>query len=185
MTCPHFATAITLAMATEQDMDAILRIRHQFCATELDQHPEKKDGRLTDSLDAFNSYVVAKTGEDVAGFISITSPNSPFYSVDKYFSHDEIPVPFDDGLYELCILTVVETYRGGPIAAALMYAGLRWIEECGGRNIIAVGSVELLDFYLKVGMHPMGRQVQSGVLTFELLTGSVANCAERLRHYTT
>ncbi len=171
---------VTLAMAAPEDMDAIFRMRHQVYATELGQHEENAEGRLRDSLDAFNSYVVAKMGGDLAGFISITPPGSPSYSVDKYFPRGEAPVPFDDGLYELRILTVDEARRGGIIAPALMYAALRWIEERGGRNLIAIGRTDLLDLYVKAGMRPTGKRVQAGAVAFELLTCGVRDAHNRL-----
>ena len=107
----------------------------------------------------------------MVGFISVTPPDGASYSVDKYFSRHEVPVPFDDGLYELRILTVAEPYRGGLVAPALTYAALRWVEERGGRDVIAIGRVDLLYMYVKAGLTPTGKRAQSGALTFELLTG--------------
>ncbi len=174
---------ITLTMATAEDMDAIFRMRHRVYASELGQHEENAEGRLQDSLDAFNAYVVAKIDGGLAGFISITPPGGASYSVDKYFSRDEAPVPFDDGLYEFRILTVGEAHRGGPVAPALMYAALRWIEERGGRNIIAVGRADLLDLYAKAGMRSTGKRAQSGALVFELLSCTVDEAHSRLLEY--
>ena len=51
MECPN----ITVAMATELDLESIFRMRHEIYATELGQHAENDSGRLTDSLDAFNT----------------------------------------------------------------------------------------------------------------------------------
>lgn len=183
MAQPSSETGITLAMATDQDLDAIYRMRHEVYATELGQHAENENSRLTDSLDDFNSYIVAKADDSVAGFISITPPGGASYSVDKYFLREEVPVPFDEALYELRILTVAEPRRGGLIAPALMYSALRWIEERGGRNIVAIGRVELLDLYLKAGLQATGKRVRSGALMFELLTGTVADAVERLQRY--
>ena len=170
MECPN----VTVAMATESDLQSIFRMRHEVYATELGQHAENVSGRLTDSLDAFNTYIVARVKDDVVGFISVTPPDGASYSVDKYFSRSEVPVPFDDGLYELRILTVAEPHRGGLVAPALTYAALRWIAERGGRNVIAIGRVELLDVYVKAGLNPAGKRTKSGALTFELLTGDVS-----------
>lgn len=166
---------ITVTMATESDLESIFRMRHEVYATELGQHAENDSRRLTDSLDDFNTYIVARVEGKVVGFISVTPPGGASYSVDKYFSRSEVPVPFDDGLYELRILTVVEPYRGGLVAPALTYAALRWVEERGGRNIIAIGRVDLLDVYVKAGLSPAGKRARSGALTFELLTGVVSN----------
>ena len=171
MECPN----ITVAMATELDLESIFRMRHEIYATELGQHAENDSGRLTDSLDAFNTYIVARVEDEVVGFISVTPPDGASYSVDKYFSRHEVPVPFDDGLYELRILTVAEPYRGGLVAPALTYAALRWVEERGGRDVIAIGRVDLLYMYVKAGLTPTGKRAQSGALTFELLTGAVSN----------
>ena len=171
MECPN----ITVTMATELDLESIFRMRHEVYATELGQHAENDSGRLTDSLDDFNTYIVARVEDEVVGFISVTPPGGASYSVDKYFSRSDVPVPFDDGLYELRILTVAEPYRGGLVAPALTYAALRWVAERGGRNIIAIGRVDLLDVYVKAGLSPAGKRARSGALTFELLIGVVSN----------
>ncbi len=181
MARPQRQMDVSVATATEQDMDAIFRLRHEVYASELGQHPENSESRLSDSLDSFNSYIVARVGGRMAGFVSLTPPGGASYSVDKYFSRDDVPVPFDGSLYELRILTVAREFRGSFAALALMYAALRWIESHGGRNVVAVGRVELLDLYLKAGMEPVGKRVRSGALTFELLTGSVSSARDRLR----
>ena len=170
---PSQRKGLTIALATDCDMNDIFRMRHEVYARELGQHPENVDGRLTDPLDEFNSYIVAKSNGLIAGFISITPPGNGSYSVDKYFRRDDVPAPFDEGLYELRLLTVARAFRGSLAAAVLMYAALRWIESRGGRNIVAIGRAELLGLYVKAGLRPAGRQVTSGAVRFELLTGTI------------
>lgn len=53
----------------------------------------RTEGRLTDSLDGFNSYVVARVDGVLAGFVSITPPDGGTYSVDKYFRRDQSRQP--------------------------------------------------------------------------------------------
>ena len=171
-------TNITVAMAAEQDMEAIFRLRHEVYASELRQHEENREHRLTDDLDSFNSYIVARVGGVVVGFVSITPPGQTPYSVDKYFSREEMPVLFDDSLYEIRLLTVDKPFRGSLAAPVLMYAALRWIEARGGRSIISIGRIELLGLYGKAGLRPVGKRVSSGAVTFELLTGTVASARE-------
>ena len=163
---------ITIAMGVDDDMEGIYRLRHEVYASELGQHRENEDGILTDELDSFNSYIVAKVGGALAGFISLTPPGGASYSVDKYFSRSDIPVAFDEELYELRIMTVAKKHRNGLVAPALMYAALRWIEDCGGSNIVAIGRVELMGLYLKAGLRSVGKRVDSGMVRFELLTGT-------------
>ena len=40
----------------------IYSIRHKIYASELKQHPENAGAKLSDSLDEFNSYIVALMG---------------------------------------------------------------------------------------------------------------------------
>lgn len=172
--------SITLSVASGQDMDAIYQMRHEVYATELGQHEQNPEGRLSDQLDSFNTYIVARVGGRIAGFVSITPPGKGIYSVDKYFPREEAPLPFDDRLYELRILTISRQYRGRMVGPALAFGALRWIEAHGGKNIVAIGRVEILDLYLKIGFRPTGKRVQAGEVTYELLTGSVESLRECL-----
>ena len=63
MECPN----ITVTMATEADLESIFRMRHEVYATELGQHAENDSRRLTDSLDDFNTYIVARVEGEVGG----------------------------------------------------------------------------------------------------------------------
>ena len=173
----------TVSSATTGDREEIYRLRHRVYATELGQHSENSEERLTDPLDTFNTYIVAKAEDRIVGFISITPPNMGSYSIDKYFSRDEVPVPFDDSLYELRILTVLPAYRGSRLAAALMYAALRWVEVRGGKNVVVIGRVEFLDFYIKTGLRMTGKRATSGALTFELLTASIKDVRKTVERF--
>ncbi len=90
---------IVVRVATEADREVIYRLRHDVYAQELGQHAINVDRRLTDALDSFNTYIVGEVGGEIAGFISITPPGGPGYSIDKYFRRDDLPLSFDDGLY--------------------------------------------------------------------------------------
>jgi hypothetical protein len=157
----------------EADREAIYRLRHEAFARELHQHSVNHAGRLTDALDAFNTYVAACSGERVIGCISVTPPGGPSYSMDKYVSRRTLPFPFDDTLYELRLLTVSPPHRRGSLALGLMYAGFRWAEAQGGRRVMATGRSEILAMYLKFGVRPVGITVHSGAVTYEVLYGTM------------
>src|SRR4051812_44595685 len=112
---------ISLALAEERDRESLYAIRHQVYAHELGQHAENEEGRLSDRLDAVNTYLVAKVAGEIAGFVAVTPPNELGYSIDKYFDRDDLPLVFDQGLYEVRLLTVTKARRGGQVAALLMY----------------------------------------------------------------
>jgi len=133
---------VRIATATAEDREIIYRFRHEVYAREILQHPANLEGRLRDSLDDFNAYIVATVAGQIVGFISITPPGQPAYSIDKYLRREQLPFSFDDQLYEVRLLTVTKSHRGREIATLLMYAALRWVEARGGTRIIAMGRRE-------------------------------------------
>lgn len=169
---PH-KPIFSVSEATDAEREEIYRLRHEVYARELGQHGQTAAGRLIDSLDAGNIYLIAKLGGEVAGFISITPPNLGHYSIDKYFGRETLPFSVDEGLYEIRLLTVIKAHRGRELATLLMYAAFRWVESHGGEHVAAIGRREILDLYLKVGLQPAGKSTRSGLVTFDLLHASV------------
>ncbi|MFJ8109861.1 GNAT family N-acetyltransferase [Streptomyces sp. NPDC096132] len=141
---------LQLRSATPEDLDWIHELRHRVYAQELGQHAPHPAGRLRDGLDGENVYLVAARGAD------------------------ELPLLGEDEVFEVRILTVEPRWRATAAARLLMYAALRWIAARGGRRVVAMGRTELLDMYLATGLRRVGRTVHSGAVTFEVLTGGVA-----------
>ena len=166
---------MVVRLATERDRETIYRLRHEVYASELAQHSTNSAGRLTDSLDAFNHYIVVSDGDRLVGFVSITPPGGPSYSIDKYFKREQLPFPVDDKLYEIRLLTVPQASRRSLLASALMYAAFRWIEARGGTRIVSIGRKEIRSIHLRVGLIPTGQDVQSGAVTYGLLHGTMAD----------
>ena len=67
---------VRIGSATAADRECIYAIRHAVYASELGQHRENSERRLSDALDADNAYIVARSGEALVGFISITRPGA-------------------------------------------------------------------------------------------------------------
>ena len=165
---------VRIAIATGEDRETIYRFRHEVYAREILQHAANPAGRLRDSLDDFNAYVVATVAGQIVGFISITPPGQPAYSIDKYLRRDQLPFSFDDQLYEVRLLTVTKSHRGREIATLLMYAALRWVEARGGTRIMAMGRREVLGLYLRLGLELAGPTIRAGAVTYEVLQARIA-----------
>jgi histidinol-phosphate/aromatic aminotransferase/cobyric acid decarboxylase-like protein/N-acyl-L-homoserine lactone synthetase len=161
-----------LRMATQQDRRQIHQVRHEVYARELGQHAMRPEGMLQDSLDERNEYIVLAEGTHVLAFVSITPPGGT-YSIDKYFQRSTLPFPCDPGLYEIRLLTVIDEHRNGPAASLLMYAAFRWVDCRGGTRIVAIGRVEVMDLYRKAGLAGHGQRVQSGEVTYELMSATL------------
>jgi histidinol-phosphate/aromatic aminotransferase/cobyric acid decarboxylase-like protein len=177
---------IRIGLATDHDRRTLYRLRHVVYAEELRQHRENPERRLSDALDAHNLYIVASVRDEIVGFISVTPPGHA-YSIDKYLPRQELPFACDEGLYEVRLLTVLPAYRssvrGAELAGLLVYAALRLVESRGGRRVVAIGRLEVLKLYRKIGLQPLGRQFRAGAVTFELMSASLDELRGRLPYY--
>jgi len=174
------SSALTICVAESKERETIYRVRHEVYARELGQHHTNRSGSLQDSLDERNIYIVAKTQNELVGFVSVTPPDGATYSIDKYFSRGQLPFPFDDGLYEVRLLTVLKPQRGGEAAALLMYAALRWVEAHGGTRVVVIGRRELREFYLRSGLKPLELSVKAGAVTYEVLSATTDACRRQM-----
>ena len=173
-TAPTSPVRYVIALADDHDRDQIARLRHEVYARELGQHAANPAGRLRDALDDYNIMLVARVDGRIAGFISVTPPQRGPYSIDKYFARTALPFAFDAHLYEIRLLTVLKAHRGRELATLLMYAAFRWVESHGGTHLVAIGRREVVDFYLRSGLRPVGLSTQSGAVTYDLLHATLA-----------
>lgn len=170
---------LALRVATPEDRDEIGRLRHEVFARELGQHPPNAAGRLRDGLDDANVFLAAVVEGRIAGFVSVTPPEAGAYSMDKYVPRDRLPFPFDDALYEIRLLTVLQRHRGSELALLLMHAALRWIESRGGTRVMAIGRREVVDLYLRRGLRKAGLDVKAGAVTYDVLHAGTAEIRDR------
>jgi len=180
---PGNEARISVSIADARDRERIYVLRHEVYAGELGQHPENDAGLLSDQLDFANTYLVAKIGGTIAGFVAITPPSDAGYSIDKYFAREDLPLVFDDGLYEIRLLTVSPEWRGSRAAPLLMYAAFRYVESVGGTSIVCIGRLEMMEMYRRAGLRSLGRRTQSGRVTYELMT--IETSEDHARHHGT
>ncbi len=176
---PRTGASYVLGLADDADREEIFRLRHEIYARELGQHAVNRAGALRDSLDAHNVYLVARCGSEIAGFVSLTPPRAPAFSIDKYFPRARLPFDFDDRLFEVRLLTVLQAHRGREFAMLLMYAAYRWVEAHGGTRLVGIGRREVMDLYRRVGLEPVGLSTRSGAVTYDLVLGTVEGLRER------
>ena len=183
----NFKTAMTAApermiigLATGAEREEIYRLRHDVYALELGQYGVREERQLRDALDDGNIYIVARSGKEIAGFVSITPPQHGRFSIDKYFARETLPFAIDEQTFEIRLLTVVEAYRSRESASALMYAAFRWVESHGGSRIVAIGRREFTPMYVRAGLKEVGMTTQSGAVTYDLLQTSVADLRKQV-----
>ena len=176
-------TKIKITLASKENSECIDQVRHQVYAEELRQFESNADKTLHDRLEVKSIYIVAIEDGKLIGFVGITPPDSPQYSVDKYISRDKLDIPYDDFLYEIRALTVVDQSRGTHVASALMYAAFRWAQAHGGRHLVAMGHTKTKDMYVRLGMQPIGEPFSCGALIYEPLAATMQQVEMELTRF--
>lgn len=170
-------TSVRIAIRPEAtnsaDRDGIYAMRHDVYGVELGQHDLNAARRLRDALDEHNRYLLAEADGRMIGFISLTPPDAPSFSVEKYLRREQIPARFDDGLWEVRLLTVAREHRRGPAALMLMRAALHAIREAGGRSVLVMGRREVAPLYARLGLRGTGIRFSSGACEYEVMLASV------------
>lgn len=178
-------TKIELALATAEDLTKIDHIRHSVYAAELGQFSPHSNGMLHDKPDVKSIYITAVENGRPIGFVGITPPTSPSYSIDHYLDRSEVPVVFNEHVFEIRALTVIDSSRGSVTAPALMYAAFRWIQAHGGKTIIAIGHEKVNPMYVRLGMRSIGQRFSCGKLEYEPLAASVEHIEAELTRFDT
>ena len=119
------ASVISIEIARTSDLPEIAKLRHEIYAVELRQHRSNDAAALHDPLDPYIVSIVAKIQKKIVGFVSITPPGAPSYSIEKYVSRHDLPFFIDEKKFEVRLLSVRKSFRGRRIAALLIYAALR------------------------------------------------------------
>lgn len=170
---------VDISPATTEDRPEIYRIRHDVYSLELGQHQPNAERRLTDALDEHNTYLVARSSGRLRGFICITRPDGQSLSIEKYVHRDALPFALDSATFEIRLLTVPAAERGSGVAMALMCAALEFVRAAGGTRVVAMGRRELLALYRRVGLRTRGIEIESGAVTYDLMSASVAELTYR------
>ena len=142
------APPLTLALAGDGDDERadIYAARHAVYAQELGQYEVNRDGRLLDATDAYNTYIVARRGGVLQGFIAVTPPGHH-----KAMERHSVQ-PLGDDSHELRLLTVLPGCRRRGVAGALMYAAMRYVEASCGARVEALARREILPLYARRGL---------------------------------
>jgi histidinol-phosphate/aromatic aminotransferase/cobyric acid decarboxylase-like protein/GNAT superfamily N-acetyltransferase len=176
---------IQLRVATDADREAIYRLRHDVYAAELGQHHVNDAGQLRDRIDAYNMYIVALVDDAVVGCIAVTPPPPPgadrvgWYSIEKYRERSDFDCTFDDGLFEIRLLTIAEGFRGSRVTSALLHAMLRWVESQGAREVIGMGRREVMPLYRRIGFEIAGPSIVSGSVRFEPMLATLESMLDK------
>jgi hypothetical protein len=95
-------------------------------------------------------------------------------------TRDELPVPIDEHTFEVRLLTVLTAHRRTMVSALLMYGAFRFIDAHGGTSVIVMGRRQLRHMYMSTGLEPLGVDIASGAVAYELLSAPMNAVRRRL-----
>lgn len=164
---------IEIKIANPTEQQDVYRLRHDVYCTELHQYPPRPDNHLPDNPDIKSIYITATIDDTLVGFIGITPPSSPHYSLEKHIARKHLPNLPREHTYEIRALTVKDAKRGSFIASSLMYAAFRYIQSQNGQHIISIGRKEVLSMYLRFGFQPINQPFNTGHVQYQLMAVNV------------
>ena len=162
--------------------DGISQLRHTVFSDELSQYEQQESGRLEDPGQHF---ICLTLNDNLIGYISINSPSEKDFRMSKYFTKDameNLATNFqpDGAVYEIRGLTLAKQFRGQGLGLKLMLASLKFAENDGATDLIAMGHTEALPLYNSIGMEVlMNHSSEAGAVKFYPMHLSIDSAMER------
>lgn len=175
------SSRIRIEVADADRRQEVYRLRHEVYSIELGQYALCSNGILPDSIGVESVYIIASIDDELVGFIGVTPPSSPCFSVENHLSSTDFPITRDKQSFEVRALTTKQPLRGSFVASSLMYAAFRWIEAHGGQRIFSIGRREVLDMYLRYGFKRRGKKFTSGAVTYELISAEMDTVSSNIQ----
>ena len=163
----------------------ISKLRHEVYAEELNQYDGNEEGTLEDPGKYF---IVCLDKEKLVGYVSLNDSNN--FRMTKHLSESELEHDIISNLtgnmsttYEVRALTVDPKYRGQKISEGLMIHVLNFLNQVGGSDIIAMGHIDVLGLYRKIGMNIIeGNSIFVGALEYKTMHMDVASTVKKYKH---
>jgi hypothetical protein len=162
------------AAETSDEFEQIFRLNHAVFAGELEQHAAQPNERLVDKFHNRNRYVIALTGDQVIGMISVH--DQPPLSVAAKLADPTVLDAFGR-LLEVRLLAVEPAHRNGVVMAGLM---LRVYEHARGYDAMVIsGHLDKAPLYHELGFTDLGPPVASGQAMYLPMVVRVSGLAAR------
>ena len=163
----------------------ISKLRHEVYAEELNQYDGNEEGTLEDPGKYF---IVCLDKEKLVGYVSLNDSNN--FRMTKHLSESALEHDIISNLtgnmsttYEVRALTVDPKYRGQKISEGLMIHVLNFLNQVGGSDIIAMGHIDVLGLYRKIGMNIIeGNSILVGALEYKTMHMDVVSTVKKYKH---
>lgn len=147
--------SIIYKIASEQnEFEQIHKLNYQTFVEEIPQHKENSNQALIDKFHDENTYVIAKSGDEVVGMIAIRAKR-PF-SLDFKLENLEEYLPIKGQPCEVRLLSVKKEYRSTRVFYQLCEKLVAYCLEKNYTMALISGTVRQLKLYKRMGFLPFG-----------------------------
>ena len=155
----YFSRPSKQDLASSQQLNSlwhqVTKLRYEVFAEELQQYSTNGDKMLEDPGEHF---LTLSDKNNLIGYVSINSPSDRKYRMENYFGKqvmDKITEKVNTTavIHEVRGLTIKNQFRNQGFAKLLMMGALKFSNQNGANNIIAMGHTEVLPLYRAIGMH--------------------------------
>ena len=165
----------------------ISKLRYRVYSGELNQY-ENNDRKTL--VDPGRYFIACLDDQKLIGYVSLNPHSSSGFRMSKFFSEETLRESIFSNLigdinttYEVRALTVDPEYRGQKISEGLMIKILKFLYRIGGTDIIAMGHIDVLGLYRKIGMHVFDEiSVIVGAAEFKPMHMGVVDSVKKYRH---
>lgn len=147
------------------DFEPIFRLAYDTFVEEIPQHPSNPDRRHVDRFHAENTYLLAKSDDDVVGMLAVRA-DRPF-SLDEKLGNVDPYLPTGRRVCELRLLAVRPAYRRGVVFKGLVDLLLDHGRARGFDLAIISGTLRQTKLYRHLGFVPFGPLVGTAEAPFQ------------------
>lgn len=139
------------------ELEQIYKLNYQTFVEEIPQHSQNEHSRLVDRFDSENTYIIAKSQEEVVGMISVRA-NRPFSLDYKIANLDEF-LPEGAVPCEVRLLSVKEEFRKSYVFYNMVDLLVTHCLEQNYNMAVISGTERQLKLYKKIGFKPFSSLV--------------------------
>ena len=160
------------------EFEQIHRLNYRTFVEEIPQHIENEVGILVDKFHEENTYVIALSGDRLAGMVAVRG-NRPF-SLDSKLDNLDDYLPPNLSVCEIRLLAIESDFRTGPVFRGLIETGAKYGLSQGYDLAVISGTVRQARLYRHLGFVPFGPQVGTAEALYQPMYWTLGEFWRRL-----
>ncbi len=166
----------------ESEFEQIYRLNYETFVEEIPQHQKNEERKLIDKYDKYNTYIIAKKGDEVIGMLSI-SGKRPFSVEQKLKGDFEKLLPVKGKFCETRLLSVKKPYRGLFVFAGLFSLAVKIAIQRGYEYTLISGTLRQMKLYKHIGFKPFAYVVGTKEAPYQPMYAKLEDFDKYIKKY--